>query len=59
MADVEMKSADTKPTGEEEKKEEVKIEEPADHFYGKFTTSFIYLWPHIALNRIILLNYRA
>lgn len=33
MADVEMKSADTKPTGEEEKKEEVKIEEPADHFY--------------------------
>ena len=32
MADVEMK-----PAGEEEKKEEEKkVEEPTDHFYGKF-----------------------
>jgi len=35
MADIEMKDANK--TGEEEKKEETKIEEPTDHFYGKST----------------------
>jgi len=33
MADIEMKDANK--AGEEEKKEETKIEEPTDHFYGK------------------------
>lgn len=34
MADVEMKDA-AKPAAEEEKKEETKVEEPTDNFYGK------------------------
>ena len=34
MADVDMKDA-SKPAGEEEKKEETKIEEPTDMYYGK------------------------
>lgn len=38
MADVEMK-ADNKPAGEEDKKEEEKVEEPTDQYYGKQTQS--------------------
>jgi hypothetical protein len=38
MADVEMKSAaDAKPA-DEEKKVEVKVEEPTDQYYGKYSS---------------------
>ena len=40
MADVDMK-ADNKPAGEEEKKEETKVEEPTDKYYGKLIIAFV------------------
>ena len=48
MADVEMK-----PAGEEEKKEEEKkVEEPTDHFYGKFKLHAPYHILQINANRV-------
>ena len=48
MADVEMK-----PAGEEEKKEEEKkVEEPTDHFYGKFKLHALNLIFQINANRV-------
>ena len=38
MADVEMKSASDVKEEEKKEEEETKVEEPNDHYYGKFYT---------------------